>query len=518
MTAPPDSSHGRPAASVPLVPRPRFAAILPGSARLAAGTAVVAPDVPGVAPVVRRLADRLGAALGGAVAVHHPRHDRRWAARRPGRPVDVQLVLDSGRRAAEPPDDPSTPVDESFSITVDDHGVVLSAATPAGLRHASTTLLTLVERPESRGRPRPVDLPAMRVEDGPVFAWRGLMLDVARHFLDVPTVLAVLEVMADLKLNRLHLHLSDDQGWRVQLASRPRLTEASGSTAVNGDPGGFYTAADLRRIVHAAADLGIVVVPEIDTPGHVNAATHAYGELVPGGVPTDAYTGIDVGFSRLHADLPGTAPFVGDVLGEVAGLVDGPWVHVGGDEALTLEREEYVRLVRLALDAVADAGRAAVAWQEVARADPPPGTVLQLWDEREGAEEVVEAARRGARVLLSPASRTYLDLKYDADFPLGLEWAGHLPLRQAYEWNPLDALDLPDGSLLGVEACLWTETVRSRDDLAALLLPRLAAVAEVAWSPASSRDWAGFRTRLAAFAPRWTAAGLAWTRTPDVAW
>lgn len=518
MTAPPDGQQGRTTVSGPLVPLPRFTAVLPGSARLAAGTAVVAPDVPGVAPVARRLADRLGAALGGAVAVHHPRHDRRWSSRRPGRPVDVQLALDSGRRAAEPPSDPSAPVDESYSITVDDRGVVLSAANPAGLRHASTTLLTLVERPENRGRPRPVELRGLRVEDGPLFAWRGLMLDVARHFQDVPTVLAVLEVMADLKLNRLHLHLSDDQGWRVQLASRPRLTEASGATAVDGDPGGFYTRADLRRIVAAAADLGIVVVPEIDTPGHVNAATHAYGELVPGGVPTDAYTGIDVGFSRLHADLPGTAPFVHDVLGEVAGLVDGPWVHVGGDEALTLEREEYGRLVAIALDAVARAGRTPIAWQEVARVDPPPGTVLQLWDEREGADAVVEAARRGARVLLSPASRTYLDLKYDADFPLGLEWAGHLPLRRAYEWDPLDALDLPDGSLLGVEACLWSETVRSPEDLAALLLPRLAAVAEVAWAPASARDWDGFSARLAAFAPRWTAAGLAWTRTGDVAW
>jgi hexosaminidase len=518
VSSPPDAQRGRPPESVPLVPVPRFTAALPGSARLAAGTAVVAPDLPGLEPVTRRLAARLGAALGGTVAVHHPRHDRTWSARRPGRPVDVHLVLDSGRRAAEPPEDPSAPVDESYSITVDDRGVVLSAANPAGLRHASTTLLTLVERPELRGRPRPVDLRGLRVEDGPLFAWRGLMLDVARHFHDVPTVLAVLEVMADLKLNRLHLHLSDDQGWRVQLASRPRLTEASGGTAVDDDPGGFYTAADLRRIVAAAADLGIVVVPEIDTPGHVNAATHAYGELVPGGEPTDAYTGIDVGFSRLHADLPGTEPFVSDVIGEVADLVGAPWVHVGGDEALTLDREEYVRLVHLALDAVARSGRTPIGWQEVARADPPPGTVLQLWDEREGTDEVVAAAGRGARVLLSPASRTYLDLKYDADFPLGLEWAGHLPLRRAYEWDPLETLDLPDATLLGVEACLWTETVRTRDDLAALLLPRLAAVAEVAWSPAAARDWAGFSARLAAFAPRWTAAGLAWTRTPDVAW
>jgi hexosaminidase len=502
-----------------LLPAPRFITLLPGSARLAPGTAVIAPDLPTLRPVVDRLVARLGTALGSAIGVHHPTpHGASpWNRRRPSRPADIQLLLDSGERAAEGPLDPTARVDESFTLTIGDRGVSLSATTTAGLRHATTTLLTLVERPDPRGRLRPVELPGLRIEDAPRFGWRGLHLDVARHFLTVDTVLEVCEVMADLKLNRLHLHLSDDQGWRIQLTSRPLLTERSGGTEVGGGPGGFYTADDLRRIDAVAADLGIVVIPEIDVPGHVNAATHAYPSLTPG-EPAEPYTGIEVGFSRLHADLPDTEPFVRDVLSEVAGLVRGPWVHLGGDEALELDREEYRRLVAMAVTSITDAGKVPAGWQETAHADLPPGTVVQLWDDREDPSDVIEAARRGAKVVLSPASRTYLDLKYDASFPLGLEWAGHLPLRRAYEWDPEAVLDLPDGALLGIEACLWTETVRHRNDLAALLLPRLAALAEVAWSPQPARAWSDFAERLTWFAPRWTAAGLAWTRTPDVSW
>jgi hexosaminidase len=501
-----------------LLPVPRFATPLPGhGALMAPGTAVVAPADPALAPVVARLTARLGRAIGAHVAVLDAEALRAnpSLARRPGRPADVHLVLDAGDEAAHRtgPD-----VDETSTLTVGDHAVVLTAATPAGLRHATTTLLHLVERPDPWKRPRPVELAALRVEDGPRYPWRGLHLDVARHFQPVPRVLEVLEVMADLKLNRLHLHLTDDQGWRVQLASRPLLTVRSAGTEVGGGPGGCYTADDLRRLDAAAADLGIVLVPEIDVPGHVGAATHAYGELVPSGEPTDAYTGIEVGFSRLHADLPATEPFLRDVLGEVASLVSGPWVHIGGDEALELGPDEYLRLVGSALSAVADAGKTPIGWQELARADLPPGTLVQLWDERESAEHVVAAARRGARVILSPATRTYLDMKYDPMFPIGLEWAGHVPLRQAYEWDPDAVLDLPPRALAGVEACLWTETVATRDDLAALLLPRLAATAEVAWSPQQARTWDGFRSRVAAHAPRWTVADLAWTRTPDVPW
>jgi hexosaminidase len=164
-----------------------------------------------------------------------------------------------------------------------------------------------------------------------------------------------------------------------------------------------------------------------------------------------------------------------------------------------------------------------VGWQEVARAGLPPGTVVQYWDTRADADVdagvVTAAAHAGARVLLSPAPRAYLDMKWDATAPLGLEWAGHIELRDAYDWEPLDLLPgLPDGSVLGVEAALWSETIRTPADLFTLLLPRLAAFAEVAWSAPERRDWDGFAARLRAIAPRWTAAGLPWYRSPQIDW
>ncbi|MCV2393756.1 beta-N-acetylhexosaminidase [Actinotalea sp. M2MS4P-6] len=486
--------------TLPLLPIPRSAVRLPGSAVLGPGTTVIAPA--GLEPVTARLARRLGAALGTPVPV---RTDTAGPAAAPGGPTHVRLVLDATADGD----------DEAYTLTVDDAGVLATASGTTGLRHATTALLQLAEASATHGAA--ITLPGVRVEDAPRYPWRGFMLDVARHFQDVPTVLAVLEVMADLRLNRLHLHLSDDQGWRVALESHPELAERSSGTEVGGGPGGCYSAAELRTIVETAADLGIVVVPEIDVPGHVNAMLHAVGELNPDGMPTDAYTGIEVGFSGLHADLPATEPFLRDVLTEVATLTGGPWVHLGGDECPTMAHAEYAQLVRVAADAIRSAERAPIGWQEAATTGAVD--VVQVWDLRSGTDAVLTAARDGARVLMSPAPHTYLDLKYDADFPLGLEWAGHVPLRQAYEWDPEDVLPgLDPGAIEGVEACLWTETVTCPDDLWALALPRLAAVAEVAWSPRDSRDWADARERLADIARRWTADGLAWTRTPDVDW
>lgn len=424
------------------------------------------------------------------------------AVAEPTQPGDVALLLGGGLTG------------EQYRLDVAPDRVEIAAGTPEGLLHGLATLHQLLRPLDGGYAAWPV-----HVEDEPVHAWRGLSVDVARHFFGADDLRVVVELMASYKLNVLHLHLSDDQGWRLDVPSRPELAARSGGTAVDGDPGGYFTTEEYEALVAYATARGVRVVPEIDVPGHVNAALHAYGELTPEGVPTEAYTGIEVGFSKLRADLPATEPFLRDVFGDVAAVTPGEYVHIGGDEVLTMDREEYARLVAMASDAVRAAGKKVVGWQEVATTPLEPGTVVQYWDTREDVAPFVAAAHAGARLLMSPGSRAYLDMKYDADTTLGLEWAGHIEMRDAYDWEPTTLVPgLPADAVIGVEAAVWTETLRDLDDLTTMLLPRLAAIAEVAWTRPEQRDWEDFRTRVAAHGPYWDAQGLAWYPSPQVEW
>jgi hexosaminidase len=293
----------------------------------------------------------------------------------------------------------------------------------------------------------------------------------------------------------------------------------SSGASVGGDPGGHYTADDWAALLAHAAARGVTVVPEIDVPGHVNAALHAYGELVPGGEPVEEYLGVEVGFSRLTAALPATAAFLEDVFGDLAAMTPGEYLHIGGDEALTLDAADYTALTGAAARVVRAHGKRVVGWQEIASVPLEPGTVVQLWDVRADTAPVVAAVAAGARLLASPAPHAYLDLAYRPGFPLGQDWAGYVDVRDAYDWDPATVLSGVDpAAVIGVEAAVWTETLRTFDDLTTMLLPRLAAIAEVAWSAPERRDWDGFRVRLAGQAARWDALGLAWYRSPQIDW
>jgi len=340
----------------------------------------------------------------------------------------------------------------------------------------------------------------------PRFEWRGFMLDVARHFLPVETVLAVIDELAPLGIDRLHLHLTDDQGWRIEIASRPELTRIGAATQVGGGPvppPGHYTRDDYRRIVDRAAERGIVVVPEIDLPGHVNAALLAYPELAPRGVvyaetrpaalAPHPYQGIEVGFSTLDAQTEATWAFIEDVIGEVAAMTPGPWLHLGGDESLSTTREDYEALVRGAAQAVVAAGKTPIGWHEIGRvADLPEATILQYWGFLEPEEDHGEILRswvaRGGRVILSPADVAYLDMKPHADHPLGLVWAkGPTSLEAAGGWDPADLVaripGMTEAHVLGVEAAMFSETVATLDDVRALMHPRLGALARIMREP-----------------------------------
>ncbi|WP_154795433.1 family 20 glycosylhydrolase [Occultella kanbiaonis] len=390
---------------------------------------------------------------------------------------------------------------EAYTLTVDADRIHIDGST-AGLVRGLATLVQL------RALAADGAVPALRIEDAPRFARRGLMIDVVRHFFGVPALRRVIDLMAAYKLNVLHLHLTDDQGWRFESASRPELTEQSSATAVGGAPGGHLSAADLAGLTEYAAQRGIEVVGEIDLPGHTNAALHAVPELNAGGAATEVYTGTDVGFSQLTLALPATTGFLTDVIGDLAALTPGPYLHIGGDEVHTMEAAEYVEFIEAAAALTAAAGKTPIVWGEGAAADLPEGTLVQLWDTNSDPAPIAAAAQRGVGVILSPAKHVYLDMKYHDDYPLGLDWAGTVGVRDSYDWDPEQYLPGVDpAAIVGVEAALWTETIVTEADLFTMLLPRLAAVAEVAWSAQSDRDWETFAPRLAAHEPFWGAAG-----------
>ncbi|WP_043109772.1 family 20 glycosylhydrolase [Paraoerskovia marina] len=407
--------------------------------------------------------------------------------------------------------------DDRYVVEVTADGIVARAAAVPGLHLAVATIAQLV-RPASGETPAHV--PAVVVEDEPRYAWRGLSVDIARNFFGPESLQRVLDLASSYKLNRLHLHLTDDQGWRIDTPSRPLLTDISSKTAMNGNPGGFLTLDEYEELQVYAEDRGIVIVPEIDVPGHVNAATHAYGELMPDGRATDAYEGMEVGFSKLSIDLPATEPFLRDVFGDLAAATHGDYLHIGGDEVKQMQDGEFGRFVDLLERVVLDTGKKVAAWHEAAHAQVRPETLVQFWDTNHvQLEPLQRAAANGTRFIMSPGNHVYLDMKYTADYALGQDWAGLVELSDAYVWNPDEAVEGISGdSIVGVEAAVWTETLTTLDELNDMLMPRLPAVAEVAWTPQDAKDWGGFRERLVRHIPGWERDGVAFHRTPQVTW
>jgi hexosaminidase len=358
-------------------------------------------------------------------------------------------------------------------------------------------------------------IPAVTIADQPRFAWRGAMLDVARHFFTVREVKQYIDLLALYKMNVLHLHLADDQGWRIAINSRPKLTEVGSVSQVGGGPGGFYTQQDYTDIVRYAQERYITIVPEIDMPGHTNAALAAYPELSCSSRPSATYTGTDVGWSTFCVDKEETYALIDDVVREISALTPGNYFHMGGDEVMVLTRDQYTRFVERVQDIVTRRGKQMIGWEEIAKARLNPTTIAQQWK----SDSAQAALQYGAKILLSPASRTYLDMKYTAETELGLRWAALIEVRDAYDWNPATYMvGVPESQIVGVEAPLWSETVRSITAVEYLVMPRLPAIAEVGWTAQAARDWEGFRVRLASHAPRWRLLGVNYYASPQVPW
>ncbi len=414
---------------------------------------------------------------------------------------------------------------EGYRLDITANSVVLRAGSAAGLFWGTQTLRQLLPARAATtvhsggsAAPDPWTIPGGRIVDQPRFAYRGVMLDVARHFFGVADVKRVIDLAAMHKLNRLHLHLTDDQGWRLAIDSWPRLASYGGGGEVGTGPGGYYTKDEYREIVRYAQSRFITVVPEVDLPGHTNAALASYPELNCDDKAPPRYTGIEVGFSALCAERELTYTFLDDVFGEIAELTPGQYLHLGGDEAQTLSADDYATIVNRAQEIVSAHGKTPIGWHEVAGAKLQPDTVLQFWGVSEQAPEVVAAAAAGNRIIMSPANYAYLDQKYNTGSPLGLSWAGYISVKDSYDWDPVGLLGLDASAVLGVESPLWTETVRTVKDIEFLAFPRLAATAEHGWSPAHRHDWSDFQARLAILGEQWRAMDIAFYRSEEIDW
>lgn len=279
---------------------------------------------------------------------------------------------------------------EGYRLSVRADGATITASSEAGLFYGTQTLRQLAWQ-------QPNGISPVDIADTPRYAYRGYMLDVARHFFPVATVKAVLDRMSLLKLNHLHLHLTDDQGWRIEIRSRPELTARASQSEVGGGPGGFYTHDEFREIVDYAAERFITIVPEVDVPGHTHAVSLAYPELVeePALVPSvidqseqlglelpvfgEAYTSYVVGHSSLNTASAAVEEFVADVIQELAGLTPGPYLHIGGDECHGTPKEAFTSFVARAAATVAATGKTPVGWHEMgASRELPEGTIGQF--------------------------------------------------------------------------------------------------------------------------------------------
>nr|WP_269466126.1 family 20 glycosylhydrolase [Lentzea guizhouensis] len=399
--------------------------------------------------------------------------------------------------------------------------VVIRANTSEGLFAGVQTLRQMLPAKVegTTVQPGPWTVPGALIVDHPRFSYRASMLDVARHFHPVASVKRYIDQLALYKINYFHLHLTDDQGWRIQVDSWPRLTTHGGSTQVGGGPGGYYTKAQYSEIVQYAAARKITVIPEVDLPGHTNAALASYAELNCNGQAPPLRTDIEVGYSSLCVNKEITYQFVDDVVREIAALTPGPYFHIGGDEAHSTSDADYQTFMNRVLPIVKKYGKTALGWHEFVKTTTDTATIPQYWGTTTSNAVVQAAAARGHKVIMSPANKAYIDQKYNSSTPLGLSWAGLIEVQDAYGWNPGTHLSgVPETAVLGVEAPLWTETLATSRDLEFMAFPRLAGHAELGWSPWSTHNWDSFKVRLGAQGPRWTTMGINFYKSPQVPW
>jgi hexosaminidase len=406
---------------------------------------------------------------------------------------------------------------EGYRLEIRRDGISIAATDPTGLFYATQTIRQLLPPDwESRepGRGGGYDLPCLRIEDHPRFPWRGYMLDESRHFFGIETVKRILDMMAFYKLNRFHWHLTDTDGWRIEIRKYPRLTTVGG-IGDRSDPeraAQYYTQDQVREVLRYAAERFITVVPEIDMPGHAAAANRAYPEFSGGG--SDKYPEF-----TFNPAKPATIEFLQDVLGEVAELFPGQWIHYGGDEVHFANKQwaadEHVRALmssegydsilqvehdfnRRMARHISSLGKTTVGWDEIVDAGVNPAETVIMWWRHDRPRQRDKAVERGYQVVLCPRRPYYFDFVQHDSHQKGRRWGGFCPLDMVYEHPKIPEHYSAEqrARVIGVQANLWTEQVAGSERAEFLTFPRLAALAEAAWTEAESKDYEDFKTRL----------------------
>lgn len=443
----------------------------------------------------------------GALAAARALHDLTLRTRRLDLPVqtggDPQGAIRFERAPGLAP--------EAYRLVADGGGVRISASGDAGLYYGAMTLWQLMTAHPGVG---PAQIAQVAIADEPRFRWRGLMIDSARHFQSVAEIEKILDAMSVHKLNVLHWHLTDDQGWRLEIRKYPRLTQVGAwRTPLPGSPdgagryGGFYSPAQVREVVAYATARHITIVPEIEMPGHAVSALLAYPQFGAGAPPDPTAQSTWGGFPNVYATDQATLGFLEDVLTEVMELFPGPFVHVGGDEVAkerwnasgsidpAAQQQTFTHKIAAFLDAH---HRRLVGWDEILDGGVlPADAVVTSWH---GVAGGLAAARAGHDAVLAPAPVMYFDNRQTLarDAPPGRGWLIRLQDVYAFEPAPADLSDDARAHILGLQGNVWTEMIRTDGQIEAMAFPRIIAVAETGWSAPARKDWALFAARLPA--------------------
>jgi hexosaminidase len=522
-----------------IVPKPVSATVGTGYFTLNRTARIVAP------PRYEAIADDLAAYLRPATGYPLP------VVAGAASPGDV--VLRIGDPGALKPADRA----EGYQLIVTTSTATIEAPTAHGLYDGVQTFRQLLPPwIESLQKEQgPWTAPVATITDYPRYAYRGVLLDIARHYEPPSAVEELIDQVAAYKIDVLHLHLSDDQGFRLAIAGFPRLTSVGGAGSVGTggrtvDPGGFWTQAQYKAVVADAAAHFITLIPEVDSPGHNNAIIMSeYGDTKNPAFPANPH-GIDcgqfnppqwdytedVGYSALCPDSPDTWAIMTAIIDQLTSWTPGPYYDLGGDEvpASLLSAAKYAQFINTESPIIRKRGKTVMGWADIAGAGttPPAGSVAEYWQpaggDSPGTETGREAVAKDMKVVMAPASHTYLDQKYAAGIPasLGMNWAcpTGCDVSSAYNWDPGSFVTgVTDRNVIGVEGDMWGETVATMSNVDYMVFPRLLALAEVAWSPsvqrtATSPAYRDFLERLATQGARLQAAGVNFYPSSEVPW